>query len=65
MLVRGRYLQSQPDDAGGVGQHAVQNVKQGKEQRGGHLVVVFIVHVQTQCDGFGEEVTDMTDQSWG
>lgn len=59
----GVYLQGQADDAGRVGQHAVQDVQQGAQQRACHLGVVFVVHVQAQGDRFGEQVTDMMDQS--
>lgn len=57
------YLQRQPDDAGRVGQHAVQNVQQGTQQRGRRLIAVSIVCVQAQRDSLGEQVTDVTDQS--
>lgn len=59
------YLQSEPNDTGRVGQHAVQNIEQGEEQRSRCLVVVLIVHIQAQCGGFSEQVTDMADQSCG
>lgn len=59
----GPYLQGQPHDTGCVGQHAVQNVQQGAQQRRCRLIAVFIVHVPAQCDRFGEQVTDMMDQS--
>lgn len=56
------YLQRQPDDAGRVGQHAVQNVEQGAQQRGRRLVAVFTVRVQAPRGSFREQVTDVTDQ---
>lgn len=40
------HLQSQPNDAGRVGQHAMQNIEQGEEQCGCRLIVVLIVHIQ-------------------
>lgn len=57
------YLQSQPYDTGGIGQHTVQNIKQGKEQCSCHFIVVFTIHIQAQCDSFSEQVTDVTDKS--
>ena len=57
------YLQSQPHNPGGVGQHAVQNVQQGGQQGGCSLVAAFVVHIQTQCGSFSEQVADVTDQS--
>ena len=57
------YLQSQPHDPRGVGQHAVQNVQQGEQQGGCSVVVAFVVHIQTQCGSLSEQAADVTDQS--